>query len=126
MLIKSKTTIAIPPGATIKEQLEDRELSQKEFAARMGMSEKHISNLIRGSVRLTPEVAMRLEMVLGIPARFWNNLEAIYREDIEKIKSYARSTKDFTGIVIEKTTHKYIKKEKELVSYIVDWVEKRF
>ena len=86
MLIKSKTTIAIPPGATIKEQLEDRELSQKEFAARMGMSEKHISNLIRGSVRLTPEVAMRLEMVLGIPARFWNNLEAIYREDIEKIK----------------------------------------
>ena len=78
MLIKSKTTIAIPPGATIKEQLEDRELSQKEFAARMGMSEKHISNLIRGNVKLTPEVAMRLEMVLGIPARFWNNLEAIY------------------------------------------------
>ena len=48
------------------------------------------------------------------------------QKDIEKIKSYAKSTKDFTGIVIEKTTHKYIKKEKELVNYIVDWVEKRF
>lgn len=23
---------------------------------------------------------MRLEIVLGVPARFWNNLEAIYRE----------------------------------------------
>ena len=95
MLIKSKTTIAIPPGATIKEQLEDRELSQKEFAARMGMSEKHISNLIRGNVKLTPEVAMRLEMVLGIPARFWNNLEAIYREDIEKIKEENQMDNDF-------------------------------
>ena len=48
------------------------------------------------------------------------------QKDIEKIKSYAKSTNDFTGIVIEKTTHKYIKKEKELVNYIVDWVEKRF
>lgn len=47
-------------------------------------------------------------------------------KDIEKIRNYAKSTKDFTGIIIKKTTHKYIKKEKELVSYILDWVEKRF
>lgn len=47
-------------------------------------------------------------------------------KDIEKIKNYAKSSEDFSGIVIEKTTHKYIKKEKELVSYINDWIEKRF
>ena len=48
------------------------------------MSEKHISKLINGDVQLTPETAVRLEMVLGIPAKFWNNLEAIYREKIVK------------------------------------------
>ena len=79
---KSKSFIATPPGATIKEQLIDRGMSQKELAARMDMSEKHISKLINGEVMLTPDVALRLEMVLGLPARFWNNLESIYREKL--------------------------------------------
>lgn len=57
----SKSYIAIPPGETIKEQLEDREITQKEFALRMDMSEKHISKLINGEVKLTTDVAERLE-----------------------------------------------------------------
>lgn len=84
MVIRSKNTIAIPPGATIKEQLIDRKMSQKEFASKMGMSEKHINKLIDGDVALTDDVAIRLEMVLGLPARFWTNLESIYREKIKK------------------------------------------
>lgn len=78
--------VAIPPGVTIKEQLNERGMKQREFATRMGMSEKHISKLINGEVQLTMETARRLEMVLGVPARFWFNLEAIYREDIAKIE----------------------------------------
>ena len=83
-MIQSKHTIAVPPGATIREQLADRDMSQKEFASRMGLSQKHISQLINGEVRLTPDVAVRLESVLGIPAQFWNNLEAIYQEKLIK------------------------------------------
>ena len=66
-MLRSKSIIATPPGTTIKEQLEDRGMTQKDFAARMGMSEKHISQLINGDVRLTPETAEKLEMVFGIP-----------------------------------------------------------
>ena len=86
-MVRSRSYIATPPGATIKEQLNDRGMSQKEFAARMDMSEKHISKLINGDVQLTPETAVRLEMVLGVPAKFWNNLEAIYREKVIKAES---------------------------------------
>ena len=86
-MIKSKSYIATPPGATIREQLNDRGMSQKEFAARMDLSEKHVSKLINGEVQLTPEVSVRLETVLGIPASFWNNLEAIYREKLLKVKA---------------------------------------
>ncbi|WP_289187383.1 helix-turn-helix domain-containing protein [uncultured Parasutterella sp.] len=82
----SKSFIATPPGATVKEQLENRRISQKEFALRMGMTEKHISNLINGKEHLTPDVAEKLEMVLGIPSGFWNKLEAIFREKFAKIK----------------------------------------
>ena len=86
-MLESKSYIATPPGATIKEQLGDRGMTQKEFAKRMGMSEKHISRLINGEVHLTPETAEKLEMVLGVPASFWNKLEAIYQEKLAKVKS---------------------------------------
>lgn len=83
---RSRSYIATPPGATIKEQIATRDMNQKEFAARMGMSEKHISKLVNGEVRLTMDVARRLEMVLGLPAQFWCNLEAIYREKLAKVE----------------------------------------
>ena len=86
-MVRSRSYIATPPGMTIREQLNDRGMSQKEFAARMGMSQKHISKLINGEVQLTPETAIRLEVVLGVPAQFWNNLEAIYREKVIKAEA---------------------------------------
>ena len=85
-MIRSKSVVAVPPGATIKEQLRDRGMSQKEFAERMDMTPKHISQLINGEAKISPEVAVRLEMVLGVPAKFWNNLEAIYQEKLIKAR----------------------------------------
>ena len=85
-MICSKNFIAIPPGETIREQLENRGMTQKEFAQRMDMSEKHISNLINGKVELTIEMALRLEDVFGIPASFWSNLERIYREKLVRVE----------------------------------------
>ena len=93
-MVRSRSFIATPPGATIKEQLNDRGMSQKEFSARMDMSEKHIIRLINGDVQLTSEVAVRLEMVLGVPAKFWNNLEAIYREKLIKVEAENTMAKD--------------------------------
>lgn len=82
---KSRSYIAVPPGETIKEQLEFRGMKQKEFAERIGLSEKHVSALIHGDVQLTNDIAYRLETVFGIPSMFWRNLESIYRENIEKV-----------------------------------------
>ena len=57
---RSHSIIATPPGATIREQIVDREMNQKELAARMGMSEKHISKLINGEVQLTMDKSLWL------------------------------------------------------------------
>lgn len=107
-MVKSCSFIATPPGATIKEQLIDRGLSQKEFALRMGMSEKHISKLINGDVQLTPEVAVRLEMVLGVPAKFWNKLEATYREKL--IKANAENEMDSDKELVKKLPYREMSK----------------
>lgn len=85
-MYSSRSIVAVPPGFTIREQLQDRQMTQKEFAARMGFSEKHVSKLINGEVELTPETAVKLEYVLGIPAKYWNRLEAAYREDLERAR----------------------------------------
>ena len=85
-IYRSKTFTAVPPGMTIKEVLEDHHMTQKELAARLGLSEKHISKLINGEVPLTQDVTIRLERVLDIEASFWNGLEAAYREAILKVE----------------------------------------
>ena len=94
----SKSYIAVPPGESIREQLDMRYMSQKEFALRMSMSEKHVSNLLNGKVSLTNEVANRLERVLGVPARFWNRLETLYREDLRKVEAENLADKEVNFI----------------------------
>lgn len=84
--------IETPPGATIKEQLEDKGISQNEFATKMEMSEESLNRLLDGRARLTSEIATKLENVLGVPAKFWINLETIYRkkQELNSLNNYER------------------------------------
>ena len=85
-MTKTRKIIAIPPGATIKEQLGIIGMSKREFATRMDMSEEEINILMNGNIHITPVLAKKLEEVLGIPGEFWNNLETIYQSKIERVK----------------------------------------
>lgn len=91
-MIKSKTFIATPPGATLKEQLEERNMTQTELASILGITQKHMSNLIHGKTALTQEMARKLELALGVPATFWMNLETIYQQ--KRIRAEEENTKD--------------------------------
>ena len=67
------------PVATLQEVLEDRGITQADLAERMGRPKKTINELVMGKAAFTPETALQLERVLGVPASFWNNLETNYR-----------------------------------------------
>lgn len=82
----SKTYIAIPPGATIEEQLEDRGMTVKDLAEKLGWTEKYVEALLNGETPLTPYVAECLEVALGIPAGFWIRYEAGYREKLVMVE----------------------------------------
>ncbi|MFL0177038.1 MULTISPECIES: ImmA/IrrE family metallo-endopeptidase [Mycobacteriaceae] len=76
---------AVPPGDTLAEWLEERRMKQAEFASRINISEKALSQIISGSAPLTRATAAKLELVTGIAARTWNNLEALYQDDRARI-----------------------------------------
>lgn len=69
-----------PPGETLEELLEDRAMTQADLAERTGRSKKTINEIIRGKAAITPETAIQLERVLGVPARFWLEREQQYSE----------------------------------------------
>lgn len=77
---------AVPAGDTIAELLEERGMTQAELAARINLSEKALSQIITGVAPLTRATAIKLEPVTGIPSRTWNNLEARYREELERLE----------------------------------------
>jgi HTH-type transcriptional regulator / antitoxin HigA len=81
-----ETDYATPPGETLRELLEERGMTQRELARRTGLSPKHVNRLLQGLVPLSPDVAQRLELVTGTPARLWNRLEANYRSDLERLR----------------------------------------
>ena len=72
------------PGETLLEVLETRGMSQAELAERTGRPKKTINEIIKGKAAITPETALQLELVLGIPASFWNSREQHYREAIAR------------------------------------------
>src|SRR3954465_12535209 len=69
-----------PPGETLLEVLEERGLTQAELAERTGRPRKTINEIVKGKAAITPETALQLERVLGVPAAFWNTRETHYRE----------------------------------------------
>jgi HTH-type transcriptional regulator / antitoxin HigA len=85
---------AVPPGATLHEVMESLQMSQKELAQRTGLTEQTLTRIFKGDQPISYETANRLELVTGVPARMWNNLEAQYREQLAKLEERQRLEAD--------------------------------
>ena len=72
------TNNPVHPSEILKDILEDREITQKSFADRLGISTKHMNELLKGQVSITPAMAVKLEFVLDTPAQTWLKLQSNY------------------------------------------------
>ena len=82
--------LLIHPGETIKDILEERNISQKDLSKRVGVSEPFISDVILGKKDISKSLAIGLEYALNIPSSFWLNLQANYDAELlayEEIKT---------------------------------------
>lgn len=84
-----KPDYAVPPGETLREVMDTQAMTQTEFAVRTGLTVQSLSRIFKGEQPLTYDTANRLELVTGVPAGFWNNLESGYREQQAKRKALA-------------------------------------
>lgn len=74
------------PGYTLKETIEAKGMNQKELAKRMNRPIKTISEIIHDKTQISPDTAVQLENVLGVPAEFWIKREGRYQEYLTKQK----------------------------------------
>lgn len=59
----------------LEEFLEPLGISQSAFAVRLGVSFPRLNEIVRGKRSVTPDTALRLAKVLGMPAEFWLGLQ---------------------------------------------------
>ena len=65
------------PGEMLRaEFLEPVGITQTAFAARLGVSFPRLNEIIKGRRSVTPDTALRLARVLGMPADFWLGLQS--------------------------------------------------
>jgi len=59
----------------LEEFLRPLGISQSAFAVRLGISFPRLNEIVREKRSMTPDTALRLERVLGMPANFWLDLQ---------------------------------------------------
>src|SRR5699024_5906992 len=60
-------------------------LTQQRVADLLGISRKHVNEIVNGRATLSPDLAVKLERVTGIPTDAWLRYEALYRADLARI-----------------------------------------
>lgn len=82
-----KPFMAVHPGMMIKPELEERGISQKDFAIMLKMQPSHVSEVLNGKRTLSAELALKIEKAIGLPAKVLLSAQALYdieSADVEK------------------------------------------
>ena len=69
---------ALHSGEFLKEILEDRGISQAQFARAIGVAPMRISHIVKGARPVTAELALLFGRALGQSPQYWLNLQATY------------------------------------------------
>ncbi len=71
--------LPIPPGEYLEEVIEELGMTKDELARRMNRPAPKLSAIFKGEKSITPDTALQLEKVVGVPAHIWAGIEAEYR-----------------------------------------------
>jgi HTH-type transcriptional regulator/antitoxin HigA len=69
-----------PPGDTIRDILEERNITKDQFAWTLKLSDQETEDLFAGRVAITTSLARALEKALGGTAGFWLTRDEQYRK----------------------------------------------
>jgi len=81
--------LPVPPGEYLEEVLEELGMTKDELARRMNRPAPKLSAIFKGEKAITPDTALQLEKVVGVPAHIWTGLEAEYRLTLARAQEKA-------------------------------------
>ena len=97
------------PGELIQREIEARNVSQSELAMRLGVSKKHLNQVVNGLAPLSADLALALERATGVPAQLLLRFEADWRahqvsvEARSSLTSYLQWLENFPrGVLVER------------------------
>lgn len=73
-----ETEVLLHPGEVLRDELEARAITQKQFGETVSMKPSHLNELIKGKRNISALLALRIERALGISAAFWMRLQVEY------------------------------------------------
>lgn len=85
-MLEYNDIIAFHPGYYIAEIIEEMDISQDEFAKRMGTTGKTVSKLINGKANISNDIANKLSIMLGTSVELWQNLQNTYDQKLIEIQ----------------------------------------
>jgi addiction module HigA family antidote len=68
-------TIAIHPGDVLKDELQERDITQSALARHIGVLPRTINEICRRKRGISAELAVKLSLALGSTPQFWLNLQ---------------------------------------------------
>jgi addiction module HigA family antidote len=74
----------VHPGEVIKDEMEARHISQREFARQVNISYTVLNELLNGKRSLSPTNALMFEAALDIPADALMNIQTKYNMQIAR------------------------------------------
>jgi len=75
------------PGSLIRDELEERRMTQAKLAEQIGVSPSLLNEVVNGKRAINTELALMLEAALGIAAHIWLDLQSDYNMQVAKSNS---------------------------------------
>ena len=95
-MIPEKGVTPHPGEMLLEEYLRPMGITQAAFGKHIGMDVASLSALINGKRNVTPTLAIKIGMALGMSPGFWNNLQAMH--DLTKTRELLRAKKKMPKI----------------------------
>ena len=74
----------IHPGEILADELEELGMKPVELAARLGVPDNRIYQILHGRRRVTADTALRLGKFFNTGPEFWLNLQTAYELDVAR------------------------------------------
>ncbi|MCY4578879.1 MAG: HigA family addiction module antitoxin [Chloroflexi bacterium] len=82
--VQPVSNLAIHPGELLAEEIECIGMTQQELATRIDRSPQFVSAIIEGAKNIQPDIAAKLEEVLGIPSSMWIDAQKTYDDTLAR------------------------------------------